>query len=118
MISLYLTSIRKPRKMKNILRLSIILLLSINLYSCQNRTQEESAKESLKGAENAIEAARNELQEAEDRIEGATDVLEQEKVYCCTNHEPPHCGTALEMENLINTKGCSGFEAQGIAAGQ
>lgn len=93
-----------------------ILFLSLQLTSCGDRTQEESARESMKAAEQNLDKAREAIDAAEDRIEGASEVLDKAKMYCCTNHEPPHCGTALEMEELINTKGCSGFEEQGITA--
>lgn len=41
--------------------------------------------------------------------EEAEETME-EALYCCTNHDPSHCGTSDDLEDLTDEHGCSGFE--------
>jgi hypothetical protein len=64
-------------------------------------------------SEPTYEENENNMKQDEENVgpAGAPDIeAEDMEMYCCTNHDPAHCGNSDELESLSENKGCEGFD--------
>jgi hypothetical protein len=89
----------------------LITFFSMSILSCGPSAEEKASMERAKQdsiASAAAAAAMVDSVETND-IKGEHFNRDIPDTYCCSNHDPQHCGTRSDLKALSTTYGCSGF---------